>query len=410
MEAFTSFDVLIPKGKYMANWPVIACDQFTSQPEYWEKVRTQAEGVPSAFHCILPESGLTAATEETYAGIRRSMEAFLRAGVFKEYRDSFVYVERTLQDGSIRAGVVGVLDLEQYDYHSDARAAVRATERTVEERIPPRMKIRRGAQLELSHVLLLCDDGEMRLIEPLAEEKARLKMAYDLDLMLGGGHISGWLLQGAPAAAFRQRLQEYADRCAAKYGGEGVAPVLYAVGDGNHSLATAKECYEEMKANSVSAESLRLARYAMVELGNIHAPSLKFEPIHRIVTDADVDALLEYAKGYCAPDGYPIGWVADERRGTIYLDRSRGEMEVGILQKMLDEYLRDNAGSIDYIHGEDALRQLSARKNAVGFLLPAISKESLFRGIARDGVLPRKTFSMGESVEKRYYLEARKIR
>ena len=410
MDAFTSFDVLIPKGKYMTNWPVIACDQFTSQPEYWEKVRQRAEGVPSAFHCILPESALAAATEETYAGIRRSMEAYLSAGVFREYRDSFMYVERTLLDGSVRAGVVGVLDLEQYDYHSDARSAVRATEKTVEERIPPRMKIRRGAKLELSHVLLLCDDDEMRLIEPLAEEKTRLKMVYDLDLMMGGGHISDWLVQGTPAAAFRQRLREYADRCAAKYGGEGAAPVLYAVGDGNHSLATAKECYEEMKANSVSPESLRLARYAMVELGNIHAPSLKFEPIHRIVTGTDVDALLEYAKGCTAPDGYPIGWVAGDRQGTIHLDKSRGEMEVGLLQKMLDEYLRDHAGSIDYIHGEDALRQLSAKENAVGFLLPAISKESLFRGIARDGVLPRKTFSMGESVGKRYYLEARRIR
>ena len=408
MSVFTSFDVLLPKAEYMEKWPVVACDQFTSQPAYWDELKDIIGDAPSALNCILPEVELKTCGEDRYELIRRSMGKYLDTGVFNSYKNSFVYIERTLLDGSVRPGIVGVIDLEDYDYNADAVSAIRATEKTVVERIPPRMKVRRGAPIELSHVLLLCDDEKRGIIEPLAEKKSQLKPVYDLELLQGGGHISAWLVDGENAAALQASIEDYCSRKRAEY--DEVAPMLFAVGDGNHSLATAKACYEELKAKAADADILARARYAMVELENIMDESQKFEPIHRIINDCKAVSLLAYlGENCCAEAGYPVRWMSGGNEGLMYLDKSKGVLPIGILQSALDEYLKSNYGEIDYIHGEDTLRELSAKPGSIGFVLPALSKDDFFRGIARDGVLPRKTFSMGEAQEKRYYFEARKI-
>jgi len=408
MPIFTSFDILLPKAEHMEKWPVVACDQFTSQPEYWQKLKNIIGNAPSALNCILPEVELKGCTEERFGNIRRTMLQYLEGEVFNEYKDAFVYVERTLLDGSIRPGVVGVIDLEQYDYNADAISPIRATEKTVVERIPPRMNVRHGAPIELSHVLLLCDDDKRSIIEPLAEKKSQLQPVYDLELLQGGGHIAGWLVQGEEAEALQARIEEYCERKSNTY--SNANPMLFAVGDGNHSLATAKACYEELKAKGADADSLARARYAMVELENIMDDSQKFEPIHRIINDCKAMSLLTYlGESRCAEAGYPIRWISGVHEGKMYLDKRKGVLPIGILQNALDEYLKSHSGEIDYIHGEDALRQLAAKPGSIGFVLESVPKDDFFRGIAADGVLPRKTFSMGEAQEKRYYIEARKI-
>lgn len=408
MAIFNSFDILIPKSEYMAKWPVVACDQFTSQPEYWSELKAQVADSPSALGCILPEVELKDCGEERYDIIRGTMMDYLERGIFRSIENSFVYLERTLLDGSVRRGLVGVIDLEDYDFHADAIAPIRATERTVEERIPPRMKVRRGAMLELSHVLLLCDDEKMDIIEPLSAQTDRLEKIYDQQLLMDGGNIRGYAVSGRMAQALRERIDDYCRRKTAMYGD--VPAMLFAVGDGNHSLATAKSCYEELKKAGADAAAIERARYAMVELENIRDEVQKFEPIHRLLTDIDIENLLSYLReNYCAEHGHPIAWMSGSEHGTIYLDKNKGLLPVAVLQSALDEYLSHNPGSIDYIHGVDALTMLSAKSGSMGFVLEAVPKGDFFLGIAKDGVLPRKTFSMGEAQEKRYYLEARRL-
>ncbi len=403
MAILNSFNILIPKEEFIGNWPVIACDQFTSQPDYWKQQRESIKNAPSSLNCILPEAELAIASDTTYRDIRDAMQKYSHESIFKEYVDSFVYVERTLIDGSIRAGVVGVIDLEAYDYHSDSISAIRATERTVVERIPPRIKVRRGAPLELSHVLLLCDDDQHSIIDPLKEEVTTL--LYDLDLPQGGGHITGWLVDGEKAGKLQKRISNYCQRKGKELNG-----MLFAVGDGNHSLAAAKECYEELKRTTKDADAIRRARFTMVELENIHDSSQKFEPIHRLISETNVDNLMTYLiENCCSDDGYPLTWVSGKKEGTIYLDKNKGVLPVGILQNALDDYLASRNGMIDYIHGELSLRELSELNGSIGFVLPAIPKDDFFRGIVKDGVLPRKAFSMGEAQEKRYYLETRRL-
>ena len=416
MPCFTSFNVLLPFPEYLPHWPVIACDQFTSQPEYWEEVERSVGGYPSALRCILPEAELAGCPEERYDSIRASMRKYLQSGLFREYPDSFVYVERTLHDGQIRSGVVGVVDLEQYDYHAHARTAVRATEKTVEERIPPRMKIRRKAPLELSHVLLLCDDEGDRLISSLRDRRKRMEILYDMDLPMEGGHITGWLADGEHAEAFKNELDLYCGRIKAGFSDEvnpDAAPVLFAVGDGNHSLASARACYEELKKTGADCTALRLARYAMVELENLWDDSQKIEPIHRILTGTDPHTALRFLKDTAGTDdpseGIGIPWYSGKENGTLYLRRERGLFPVGTLQNALDTYCRGSGGTIDYIHDLDALRSLAGQDGVIGFELPEITAGTLFRGIADGGVLPRKTFSMGTAREKRYYMEARRM-
>ena len=412
MNAFMPADILIPQVDSMEKWAVIACDQFTSDPAYWSRVEQTVGEAPSTLRLILPEAELGSPNEgERIQTINQTMEAYLQKGLFRCYPNALVYVERVLQNGAVRKGLVGMVDLEAYDYNPGAVSPIRATERTVTERIPPRQRVRRDAGLELPHILLLCDDDEKVLLEPIEARRESLEKLYDFDLMEGGGHITGYLVSGPEVEAFQNRLADYTARCPEKYRGLPGEPLVFAVGDGNHSLATAKSCYEELKAKNPGVDlSNHPARFALVELENIHDEAQQFEPIHRVVTETDPEALLAVLETWCAPDGYPIDWFAGSKSGTVYLDRSRSQLEVGVLQQFLDEYLAANPGKIDYIHGDEDLKTLARQDCAIGFLLPAMAKSQLFRGVVADGVLPRKTFSMGHAREKRYYLEGRKIK
>ena len=413
MNAFLPADILMPKTDSMEKWAVIACDQFTSDQAYWDRVRKNAEGAVSTINLILPEAELGTEKEaEHTAVINATMKRYMDEDVFTTYPNSFVYVERQLENGSIREGLVGMVDLDAYDYSTGATSAIRATERTVAERIPPRQRVRRDAPIELPHILMLCDDHDKKLIEPIGAKKDSLKKLYDFDLMEGGGHITGWLVEGKDVDEFNKALADYTATVGEKYKGLKGVPMVFAVGDGNHSLATAKSCYEELKKNHPGEDlSNHPARYALVELENIHDPAQVFEPIHRVIFKTDTEKLLTaLQKDACADGGFPVQWYTKDASGTVYLDRARSELAVGVLQGFLDDYLKDNAGEIDYIHDDDALISLAKQDGAIGFLLPAMEKSQLFRGVIADGILPRKTFSMGHSREKRYYLEGRKIK
>ena len=413
MNAFLPADILMPKTDSMEKWAVIACDQFTSDQAYWDRVRKNAEGAVSTINLILPEAELGTEKEaEHTAVINATMKRYMDEDVFTTYPNSFVYVERQLENGTIREGLVGMVDLDAYDYSTGATSAIRATERTVAERIPPRQRVRRDAPIELPHILMLCDDHDKKLIEPIGAKKDSLKKLYDFDLMEGGGHITGWLVEGKDVEDFNHALTDYTATVGEKYKGLKGVPMVFAVGDGNHSLATAKSCYEELKKNHPGEDlSNHPARYALVELENIHDPAQVFEPIHRVIFKTEPEKLLAaLQKDACADGGFPVQWYTKDASGTVYLDRAKSELAVGVLQGFLDEYLKDNAGEIDYIHDDDALIGLARQDGAIGFLLPAMEKSQLFRGVIADGILPRKTFSMGHSREKRYYLEGRKIK
>ncbi len=413
MNAFLPADILFPQVDSMEKWAVIACDQFTSDPAYWERVRKNAEGAPSTINLILPEAELGTEKEaEHTALINRTMAQYLKDNIFTTYENALVYIERTLENGTVRKGLVGMVDLNAYDYSTGSTSAIRATERTVVERIPPRMRVRRDAPIELPHILMLADDHEKVLIEPIGEQKADLKELYDFELMEGGNRIRGWLVQGAAAEDFNARLTDYTANVGKKYEDLPGIPMVFAVGDGNHSLATAKSCYEELKAKNPDQDlSMHPARFALVELENIHDEAQVFEPIHRVIIKCDPKALLAaLEKEVCAEGGFEVKWYIGKESGTVSLDKAKSQLAVGVLQGFLDEYLKSNAGEIDYIHDDDALIALADQENAIGFLLPAMEKSQLFRGVIADGILPRKTFSMGHSREKRYYLEGRKIK
>lgn len=415
MSTFKPANILLPQVKSMEKWAVIACDQYTSQLEYWERVRKNVGDEASTLNLILPEAEMEEMNKderETVIGnINKTMEDYIESGEFVEYDNSYVYVERTLLDGSIRKGIVGMVDLEEYDYSDDAATDIRATESTVEERIPPRMNIRRNATLELPHILLLCDDERHMLIESVEAIKDKCPKLYDFELMENGGHITGWLVEGDNAVMFGKKIEEYDTFTAEKYKATGKAPMLYAMGDGNHSLATAKACYEELKRLNPNKDmSNHPARYALLELNNIHDEAQQIEPIHRIVTEVDVDALLEALNNSIGADeGHLITVCVAGNERDICLNKDLGELPIAVLQKFLDEYLSGSSAKIDYIHGEDVVKELAMKENAIGFILPGIEKNQLFKGIVMDGVLPRKTFSMGHAQEKRYYLEGRKI-
>ena len=390
-------DFLIPRDEFLERWPVVACDQFTSQPEYWERTAQLVGEAPSAYRVIFPEAELGGDDAARIERIDRTMEEYLSRELFRTVSDSYIVIERTLRNGSIRRGVVCLLDLERYDFCDDAQTPVRATEKTVVSRIPPRVRIREGAAIELSHVLLLCSDPRRRLVES-AEKGEKL---YELELMQGGGHLAGWRMSAEAAARFDAALVEYESLCENGF--------CYAVGDGNHSLAAAKTCWEDMKAKEPAlAGTAHPARYAMVELENLFDPAQQFEPIHRIVRKVDVKALLGELEKNCSAGGKPVEWVAGSKSGTLRF--AAGRLPVGELQSALDAYLREKGGEIDYIHGREVAVSLARGEDAIAFILPNIEKDSLFDGIARGGVLPRKTFSMGHAEEKRYYLECRRIK
>ena len=404
--AFLPADILIPKGGEFEKWAVIACDQFTSQPEYWHSVKKYVADQDSTLHMIYPEAELDRGNRcEKISEIHRIMETELPS--LQEYKMSYVYVERTLQNGRIRRGVVGMLDLEAYTYQEEQDASVRATEKTVLERIPPRLEIRQQAALDLSHAIVLCDDEQRRLLDSLSNRRQSLPKIYDFELMMGGGRIAGYLVSGKDAAAFSDEVFAYEER-KRRLG----KTLLYAVGDGNHSLATAKTCYEQLKRQHPTLNTHEHPmRYALVELQDIRDESQQFEPIHRIVKHADVKNLLKELEQFCCGcDGYGIEYVTEHGKGTLHLNCEGGKLPISVLQEFLDEYLKQSPGELDYIHGDDTLVRLAGQAGSVGFLLPPLDKDSLFEGVSAAGVLPRKTFSMGHAREKRYYLESRRLK
>lgn len=416
MKTFRPADILIPQNIDMTKWSVVACDQYTSEPEYWKKAEEIVGDAPSALRVVFPEIYLDEG-EERIERINAKMEEYLKKGIFAKYSDSMIYVERKMANGSVRRGIVGAVDLEDYEYTPGAGSPVRATEGTVLERIPPRVKIRENAPIELPHVMLLIDDQSKEVIEKI--DKSALEKVYDFDLMMDGGHLTGYLLNQAE----QTRISDALDRLASKddfekrYDARGKNPLVFAVGDGNHSLATAKTCWENLKKELPEEEwHSHPARFALVELVNLYDSSLEFEAIHRVVFGVDpqhvVDCFLRYYEGASLTDngGQLIRYIYRDGAGYLYVKDAPSQLAVGTLQKFLDEYIEKVEGRIDYIHGEDVTEKLSGEEGNIGFLLPAMEKDELFRTVIHDGVLPRKTFSMGEAKEKRFYLEAKEIR
>ena len=421
---FQNANILLPQNCDLSLWSVVACDQYTSQPEYWQRVEERVGRAPSALRLILPESCLEGPNVETdIMEINTTMTRYLRENRFKEYPNSLFYVERTLDCGKIRRGLIGMVDLEQYDYEPGSGAPIRATEGTVLSRIPPRVAVRKNAPIELPHVMLLADDPGRTVIEPLSAKTGEMEPVYDFDLMERGGHIRGWKLGEGEQGQVFDALEALADPAAfqKRYDLKQELPVLlFAVGDGNHSLATAKECYERAKKLTPREQWDKLpSRYALCELVNLHDESLEFEPIHRVVFGVKpeelLDALLAYYPGAVqgAGEGHRLQFAAGRWiQGEITVIEPRQQLPVGTLQVFLDTYIATHPRArIDYIHGSDVARKLAGeRSDAVAFLLPPMGKEELFPTVIHDGVLPRKTFSMGEAHDKRFYLEARKIR
>ncbi len=415
---FKRGNILLPKNTDMTKWSVVACDQYTSEPEYWNDVEKIVGDAPSTLKLTLPEIYLEDENvSERIAKINSNMKALLDEDFFNEYKDSMIYLERTQIDGKIREGLIGVVDLEAYSYEKGAETPIRATEKTVIERIPPRVKIRENAPLELPHIMILIDDDKKQIIENLKNKVSEDDIVYDFDLMKNGGHVKGYLLNEETMDEVDKGLKELADKevFAKKYDVNNKEILLFAMGDGNHSLATAKACYEKLKETMSEEEYLNNpARYALVELVNLHSPALEFEAINRVIFNTNPEKLLKSLKEYYQinkdGNGQEIEVITNDVDEKWYIENPKSNIAVGSIQIFLDEYLKNNEGKIDYIHGEETTKNLAKQSGNVGFIFEAMPKNELFKTVILDGSLPRKTFSMGHSYDKRYYLESRKIK
>jgi hypothetical protein len=423
---------LLPRqGIDLTRWAVIACDQFTSQPEYWERVERFVGDAPSTLRLVFPEVYLDKPGGDLrIQRIHSEMESYLRKGFLVSY-EGLVYVERTVNSRP-RGGLLVCLDLEKYDYHPGSQSLIRATEGTILERLPARMKIRREAPLELPHILVLIDHPQHSVIEPLAQLKSRQPPLYDFDLMFNSGHLAGWLVQDPfTEQQVLQALETLNSPqvFSSKYGLDGEQPVLlFAVGDGNHSLASAKAIWEEVKTVYGMDHP---SRYALVEIVNVHDPSLQFRPIHRVLFGLQ-KSLLASLRGFyhegislspcvsltemiAGVDGFQgqgqaIGLVQNGGYSILQFASPISNLPVGTLQPVLDDFMKQaGALQLDYVHGEEVVDRLGRQPGNAGFYLPPMPKSDLFKTVILDGVLPRKTFSMGEAMEKRFYMEARQI-
>jgi len=399
---FNKSDILLPKTNIdMEKWAVIACDQFTSEPDFWDRVQTTVGDAPSTFHMILPEVWLEEVDEDAAAEeINETMAAYLQADIFRTIKDSFIYVERTLRNGKIRPGIVGAVDLEQYDVSPDTASALRASERIIAARLPSRVKIRRGAPLEMPHVLLLIDDPNREIIEPIGDGVKDMEQLYDFPLMEDCGHIRGYRLTGPAADRAAEAINQLE---------------IILVGDGNHSLVAAKVAWDELKVNLTEAQRQNHpARYALAEINNVHDDSLEIEPIHRIVFDAPGDLIGDFIAKY--PNvlsgegaGYVIRTIDRGTPGAFTIQGCTVGETIDLLQEFLDAYVDTHGGAIDYIHGEENLEALAQRPGSIAFFMPIIEKSALFTSVKQGGVFPKKSFSMGEGADKRHYLECRAI-
>ena len=411
-------NILLPKDVDMTKWSVVACDQYTSEPEYWKEVEKEVGSSPSALNLILPELYLeNTDVDDRIKKINKTMEEYLDEGIFNEYKDTMIYLERTQKDGKVREGLMAMVDLEDYSYEKGSQTLIRATEKTVIERIPPRLKVRENASLELPHIMILIDDEKKNIIENLKDKVTSEDVVYDFDLMENGGHIKGYNLSDEVINGIESGLENLMnkDYFEKKYNVKDKGVLLFAMGDGNHSLATAKVNYENLKKTMSEEEYLNNpARYALVEVVNLHSSALEFEPIHRVIFNADINNLVEELHKYYDinedGDGEYFELVTKDFDKRLYISNPKSNIAVGSIQMFLDDYLKEHSGKLDYIHGDEITRSMGSEEGNVGILFEVMPKEKLFRTVILDGTLPRKTFSMGHSYDKRYYLEARKIK
>ena len=414
---FKRGNILLPKNADMTKWSVVACDQYTSEPDYWKDVENIVGESPSTLNLTLPEIYLEESdVEDRIKKINSNMEKLINEDFFKEYKDSMIYLERTQADGKVREGLMGIVDLEDYSYEKGSQTLIRATEKTVIERIPPRVKVRENAILELPHIMILIDDEKKTIIESLKNKVTENDKVYDFDLMKNGGHIKGYLLNEEAMNSVDEGLLNLMDKdyFETKYNVKDKGILLFAMGDGNHSLATAKACYENLK-KEIGEDALNSkARYALVELVNLHSSALEFEAINRVIFNTNSDKLLNTLKEYYTinkeGNGQRVRVITEIIDEDWFIENPKSNIAVGSIQMFLDEYLKENEGKIDYIHGEDVTKELGSKTGNVGFIFDAMEKGDLFKTVILDGALPRKTFSMGHANDKRYYLEARKIK
>ncbi|HII29644.1 TPA: DUF1015 domain-containing protein [Candidatus Woesearchaeota archaeon] len=445
--------ILLPnKDIDLTRWAVIACDQYTSQPEYWAKVKGFVGESPSTLNLMLPEACLESENrEEVIQDIHRRMEKYLADGTLICQKPGFILVDRKTPYAASRKGLIVALDLEGYDYSKGSRTLVRPTEGVIPERLPSRIRIRENAAIELPHIMVLVDDPGKTVIEPLFEKN--LEKLYDFELMMGSGHVEGYMIDdGNTISEITNGLSRLTDPEAfnKKYGFTNKPPLLYAVGDGNHSLATAKSVWEKIKERAEDKKAImnHPARYALVELVNVHDPGLRFEPIHRVVFNVNFEGMLQEMRSFYTEQGsgfsyktyetkeemqkefdklkqheqstlgellkqkslHIIPFVAKDSHGLLIIKDPKLNIEVATLQSFLDTYLKSRLeASIDYIHGTGVVTSLASKPGSIGFYPPAIPKHELFRTVILDGALPRKTFSMGAADEKRFYLECRRI-
>ncbi|MFI3249680.1 MAG: DUF1015 domain-containing protein [Eubacteriales bacterium] len=419
MPLFTPADILLPKCD-LSKWSVIACDQYTAEPDYWMETEQVVGDAPSSLRLILPEATLSTKPDDLdIMEANNTMSQYLRDGILETHPNAMVYIERKLNNGKIRRGILGKIDLQDYDYHEHASSPIRATEGTVAARIPPRVAVRKNAPCEFPHVMLLADDVQNLIFDEI--DTAHLPLLYDFPLMQEGGSIKGWLLSEQHVAKVMKGVDTLADPeffCSRYQLTEGTPPLPFAVGDGNHSLATAKECYERQKKFLTPDQWDQIpARYALVELVNLHDPGLDFAPIHRLLFNIDPEKFLMDFKRFLnqlpsSPHSaqsfyFTYGGIS----GHFDCKNPTHTLAVSTLQAFLDQWIeRHTSASIDYIHGDESLVALSKKPNCLGIFLPSLKKDELFPTVIAKGPLPRKSFSMGDANDKRFYLEGRKIR
>lgn len=409
MHIFKPADILLPRAD-MHKWSVVACDQFTSEPEYWQVVRSLVGDAPSTLHMILPEAELGQKDPEAESvKLNAAMQRYLDEGVFKKYADSFIYLERTLGSGAVRRGIMGMFDLEAYDWAEGTHSPIRATEHTVEDRLPPRVKIRRAAPIEMPHIMIFMDDPDNTVFS--AVEKG--EQVYDFELMQNGGSIVGWLI--SDNAALMRAVDALGDKAELekKYGSTDNA-IVFAMGDGNHSLAAAKRHWQEVKKTIPADEyDTHPARYALAELVNIHDEAITFEPIHKVVFDTEPEMFFAEAKAFFADnlgEGREVELMTASGRETLSIaELTIGEL-IGRCEDFCKEFTERHGGYIDYIHGDEQCIEMSSRAGCAGILLPRMEKSELFTSVMQTGPFPKKSFSIGHGNDKRYYLECREIR
>lgn len=409
MHIFKPADILLPRAD-MHKWSVVACDQFTSEPEYWQAVRSFVGDAPSTLHMILPEAELGQKDPEAESvKLNAAMQRYLDEGVFKKYAESFIYLERTLGSGAVRRGIMGMFDLEAYDWAEGTHSPIRATEHTVEDRLPPRVKIRRAAPIEMPHIMIFMDDPDNTVFS--AVEKG--EQVYDFELMQNGGSIAGWLI--SDNAALMRAVDALGDKAELekKYGSADNA-IIFAMGDGNHSLAAAKRHWQEVKKTIPADEyETHPARYALAELVNIHDEAITFEPIHKVVFDTEPETFFAEAKAFFADnlgEGREVELMTASGRETLSIaELTIGEL-IGRCEDFCKEFTERHGGYIDYIHGDEQCIEMSSRAGCAGILLPRMEKSELFTSVMQTGPFPKKSFSIGHGNDKRYYLECREIR